>query len=64
MDKSSLPVLCDRCGGEIFPDEPAHVIDGFIICGECFEEFAYEYFRDCLMTGGDIKEMLLENADD
>ena len=48
---------CDRCGGEIYENELVHVIDGFVICAECFEEYACEYFESCMVVGGELGEM-------
>ena len=57
FSRSSAPVLkCDRCGEEIYPYELIHKIDGFIICPDCFDDFAFDYFSDCLMTGSQAME--------
>ena len=56
--------ICDRCGEEVYTYELVHLIDGFVICAECFDDFVFEYFEDCLMTGGEIKEMLSNNDTD
>jgi len=50
--------LCDRCAGEVYPGDLVHFIDGFIICPECFSDFAFDYFADRMFCGREIKEML------
>ena len=52
---------CSRCLGEIYPGEPAHFIDGQVICRDCFGAFAEEYFADKEYYGDDIKEMLTDD---
>ena len=55
---------CDNCGGEIYDDELVHLIDGFVICAECFEDYAFEYFESCMVTGDEIREMRCTYDDD
>ena len=55
---------CDSCGGEIYADELVHVIDGFIICAECFDDYVFDYFASNMVTGEDLREMLSEYDDD
>ena len=55
---------CDCCGGEIYSDELVHLIDGFVICAECFEDYAFGYFEECMVTGGELKEMRCTYDDD
>lgn len=52
---------CDVCKGEIFPDDLVHLIDGFIVCPECFFDFTFDYFADKMVCGREIKEMLDTN---
>jgi hypothetical protein len=49
---------CDKCRGELYDNELVHLIDGYIICPECFEDFAFEYFEDKMTAVGDIPEKL------
>ncbi|MBE6949521.1 MAG: hypothetical protein E7456_06715 [Ruminococcaceae bacterium] len=56
--------ICDRCKGEVYAEELVHLIDGFVICAECFPDFAYDYFEPDMVLGGDLKEMLCTYDDD
>ncbi|MBQ6539721.1 MAG: hypothetical protein IJL71_01665 [Oscillospiraceae bacterium] len=56
--------VCDRCGGEIYPEELVHLIDGFIICAECFEDYAYEYFESCMIAAEELTEKRYTYDDD
>lgn len=57
--QEKLPAAkCDNCGGEVYDEELVHLIDGFVICAECFEDYAFEYFEPCMVLAKDIKEML------
>ncbi|MBQ8974926.1 MAG: hypothetical protein IJ072_04275 [Oscillospiraceae bacterium] len=47
---------CDICAQDIFRDELVHVIDGFVVCAECFEEFVFDYFSDNMVLGALLKE--------
>ena len=47
--KNKEPVRCDRCLEEVHPGELVHRIDGFVICPECFLDFAFDYFFDRLV---------------
>ncbi len=49
---------CDSCGGEVYAEELVHLIDGFVICAECFEDYAFKYFEPDMVLGEDLKEML------
>jgi len=61
---SSLPdgetpaAYCSLCGGEVYEDDLAHLIDGYVVCPECFDDFAVEYFSPYFMTGAEIKEYM------
>ena len=50
--------VCDVCGGDVMPWELVHVIDGFVVCPECFLDFAFGYFEDDLVTGSEARELL------
>ena len=43
---------CDRCQGEIYRGVLYHRIDGFSICADCFFDFAFDYFADCMVCCG------------
>ena len=47
-------LLCDRCQEQVYPDELVHLIDGYIICPECFFDFAFDYFAEDLILVRDI----------
>ena len=56
--QDSCPVAeCDLCGGEIYADELVHFINGFVICAECFYDYAFEYFSHCMVQGFELKEL-------
>ena len=50
--------LCDVCGGEVYGEDIVHVIDSFVVCPECFSDFVFEYFEDCMTQGSKIVERL------
>ena len=50
--------LCDICGGEVYGGDLVHVINGFVICPECFWDFVFDYFEDCLTLGSDVARRL------
>jgi hypothetical protein len=54
-DRQEAPpaAYCDECGAEIYPGERIYVIDGFLVCRECFGEYAAKYFADCLKTAAE-----------
>lgn len=59
--QDSLPLFrCDICGGEVYGDDLIHYIDGFTVCPECFDDFVFDYFIGCMMTGRELL-YLLEN---
>ena len=35
---------CDKCGFEVYDGDSIYIIDGFVICDECFPDYAREYF--------------------
>ena len=47
---------CDLCKGGVFGDELVHFIDGYIICAECFDDFAVDYFESNMILGNELKE--------
>jgi len=47
---------CDICKGEVYRNELVHVIDGFIVCAECFSDYTFDYFSGCMMLGSEIFE--------
>jgi hypothetical protein len=49
---------CDVCFGEIYSGDLAHLIDGFVVCPECFFDFAFDYFADRMVCGGELREMI------
>ena len=48
--------LCDICRGEVYKNELVHVIDGFVVCAECFSDYTFDYFSGCMMLGSEISE--------
>lgn len=57
--QDGLPISkCDCCHGEVFADDLVHFVEGFVICPDCFDDFAFDYFAPFLVTGDDLKEML------
>ena len=51
-------LLCDRCQEQVYPGELVHFIDGYIICPECFFDFAFDYFADDLIEVSEILRQL------
>ena len=49
---------CSSCGGGIYPGELIHFIAGAYICPDCFFDFAFDYFSDCLITAPERWEEL------
>ena len=43
--------VCDKCALEIYDSDVIYIIDGFVICDECFESFSREYFEHCKAYG-------------
>ena len=63
--QEELPVAkCDSCKGEVYAEELVHLIDGFIICTECFADYTYDYFEPNMVLGSDLKEMLCTYDDE
>jgi len=58
-DAQSVPpvMLCDFCCGEIYKDDLVHYIDGYVICPECFDDFIFDYFADCMITGEELASL-------
>ncbi|MGM9520887.1 MAG: hypothetical protein ACI3VB_00225 [Oscillospiraceae bacterium] len=52
---------CDRCHGQLYPNELVHFIDGYLVCPDCFFDFAFDYFSDDLVLVRDIPELLSKN---
>ena len=51
--QQEAPLLrCSVCRGEIYRGELYHSIEGRSICPECFFDFAFDYFADCLVCCG------------
>ena len=55
--------LCDVCRGEVWPGDLVHVINGFVVCPECFSDYAFDYFSDCLTLGSEIQDQEDTNDD-
>ena len=49
---------CDRCQQEIYADDLVHVIDGYVVCPECFDDFVFDYFIANMCLGSELKEVL------
>lgn len=58
-----LAALCDICRGEVYSEDLVHIIDGFIVCPDCFYDFVFSYFEDCLVLGRDIAERMGHGKD-
>ncbi|MBR5381399.1 MAG: hypothetical protein IK136_02130 [Oscillospiraceae bacterium] len=56
--------LCDVCRGEVWPGDLVHVINGFVVCPECFLDYTFDYFSDCLMLGSEIQDQREDTNDD
>ena len=48
--------LCDVCRGEVYSNDLVHVINGFVVCPECFFDYTFDYFSDCLCLGSEIRD--------
>jgi hypothetical protein len=53
-------VQCDICQGEVYEEEFVHLIDGYVICPDCFDEFVAAYFASDMVRG---KELIGTNDD-
>ena len=62
--KNREPVRCDRCLQEVYPGELVHLIEGFVICPECFLDFAFDYFSDCLTEVSELPGRLYGESKD
>ena len=49
---------CDRCLQPVYDDDLVHVIDGYVVCPECFDDFAFDYFSANMVLGAELKEVL------
>ena len=49
---------CDSCGMEVYDGDRIYIIDGFIICEECFADFAAEYFSHCKTFGETLRRRI------
>ena len=47
---------CDVCRGEVYSGDLVHVINGFVVCPECFFDYTFDYFSDCLFLGSELKD--------
>ena len=53
-DGASGPVgECGRCGCEICRGEEYYWVNGEVVCEDCLEDFAREYFAAFLTRGGE-----------
>lgn|GEM_PF-423674 len=51
-----ISARCDICRGEVWPGDLVHVINGFVVCPECFLDYTFDYFSDCLTLGSELQE--------
>ena len=54
----NVPLKCGICLEDIFDGELVHYIDGRIICPECFDDFAFDYFSSQMILVSELKEVL------
>ena len=47
--KTGVAARCDRCKNDVYAGELVHLIDGYVVCPECFLDFAFDYFEDRLI---------------
>lgn len=47
---------CGECMGEVYEEDPVYCIDGHIVCFDCFEQFAKEYFSHAIVKGMDLRK--------
>ena len=47
--------MCDKCALEVYDSDEIYIIDGFIICSDCFENFAKDYFACCRTYGETLR---------
>ena len=45
---------CDICSEPIYAYELVHLIDGHIVCPDCFFDFAFDYFSDRLVKASEL----------
>ena len=58
---------CDICKSDVYDGELVHCIDGFIVCPDCFLDFAFDYFQDRLVPVSELfdrKNHILRKEDD
>ncbi|MBO4854655.1 MAG: hypothetical protein J5482_05920 [Oscillospiraceae bacterium] len=49
-----LPALiCDLCGDDLYPGDPAYRIHGETICPNCLETYARQVFSPYSITAGE-----------
>lgn len=51
---------CHVCREPVYPYELVHVIDGFVICPDCFFDFAFDYFSDRLILASELGGINIE----
>ena len=52
---NEVAAFCDKCALEVYDSDEIYIIDGFIICSECFESYAKEYFACCRTYGETLR---------
>ena len=54
---SDKPVgLCDVCLCEVYGGDEVYVIDGFIICTDCFGDYMKDMYKNCKILGEEIEK--------
>ena len=49
--------ICDKCALEVYDSDIIYIIDGFIICNECFGDYARDYFYHCRTYGETLRRI-------
>ena len=49
--------ICDKCAFEVYDGDIIYIIDGFVICDECFDDYVRDYFYHCRFFGETLRRV-------